>query len=174
MPYPHTQYSHQAAPSRQKTKRREPQFSLNWYRVLRITPDCSDVDVRRAYLKMAQKWHPDRFPQNDKTAVHRFQMIAHAYRVLQTAPQRTAYNNYLVKKRQHARQMAIRANDNSGALKILAKKQTVAAMKRTAANNNKKMSATISALKEIFWPLRSLEATNNGTTNAQKKAISHV
>jgi DnaJ like chaperone protein len=53
------------------------------YKVLEITPDATDEEVKAAYRKMAVKYHPDKVehlgPEIQKSAKEKFQMLQAAY-----------------------------------------------------------------------------------------------
>ncbi len=53
------------------------------YRVLEVSPQASDDDVRRAYRRMSMKHHPDKVahlgPEFQKTATEKFQRVNAAY-----------------------------------------------------------------------------------------------
>lgn len=56
------------------------------YRVLGLHPGATLDDVKMAFRDLAQVWHPDRFPENDRLrekAMHNQQLINEAYAVLQ-------------------------------------------------------------------------------------------
>lgn len=56
------------------------------YRLLGLQPGATLDDVKTAYRDLAQVWHPDRFPENDRLrdkAIHNQQLINEAYTVLQ-------------------------------------------------------------------------------------------
>lgn len=56
------------------------------YRLLGLQPGATLDDVKTAYRDLAQVWHPDRFPENDRLrvkAMHNQQLINEAYTVLQ-------------------------------------------------------------------------------------------
>jgi len=56
------------------------------YRVLGLHPGATLDDVKTAFRDLAQVWHPDRFPENDRLrekAIHNQQLINEAYAVLQ-------------------------------------------------------------------------------------------
>ncbi|MCB9983337.1 MAG: J domain-containing protein [Rhodospirillales bacterium] len=65
---------------------------VSYYDILGISPKASDEDIKRAYLGMAKKFHPDRNPQNRRLAELRFQVINEAYAGLKTREKRAHYN----------------------------------------------------------------------------------
>jgi curved DNA-binding protein len=58
-----------------------PRFDRDYYAILGLGPDASDDDMRRAYRRLALRWHPDRNPGN-REAEERFKEISEAYGVL--------------------------------------------------------------------------------------------
>jgi hypothetical protein len=55
------------------------------YRLLGLAPGASPEDVKTAYRDLAQVWHPDRFPENERLrekALTNLQRINEAYAVL--------------------------------------------------------------------------------------------
>ena len=63
---------------------REPEFS-RFYKILGAEPGCSWREVRQAYRRQAQSWHPDRFPESSPEraeAEKKFVRINRAYQVL--------------------------------------------------------------------------------------------
>ena len=48
------------------------------YKVLGLTPDASDEDVKRAYRRLAKKYHPDLNP-GDQEAARKMQEVNSAY-----------------------------------------------------------------------------------------------
>ena len=58
------------------------------FKVLGVTADCSDADLKKAYRDKSKKWHPDQNPENAEYAEKRFKEVQEAYRQIQDARQR--------------------------------------------------------------------------------------
>ena len=67
----------------------------SYHKILDISPKATDEDVKRAYLKLAKRFHPDHNPKNQLLAQHRFLLVQEAYTSLKTREQRIAYNRKL-------------------------------------------------------------------------------
>jgi DnaJ-class molecular chaperone len=65
----------------------------DYYEVLGVKRDASDDEVKKAYRKLARKFHPDLNP-GDKTAEDRFKKLQEAYDVLSDAENRKLYDQY--------------------------------------------------------------------------------
>jgi molecular chaperone DnaJ len=65
----------------------------DFYEVLGVNRDASADDIRKAYRKLAMKWHPDRNPDNPKAEDH-FKEAQAAYDVLSDAQKRGAYDQF--------------------------------------------------------------------------------
>jgi curved DNA-binding protein len=63
----------------------------DYYKTLGVERNASEDDIRKAYRKLAMKYHPDRNP-NDKQAEERFKEINEAYQVLSDATKRAHYD----------------------------------------------------------------------------------
>ena len=64
----------------------------DYYEVLGISKDASEADIKRAYRKMAAKYHPD--VNHDEGAEERFKEINEANEVLSDADKRARYDQY--------------------------------------------------------------------------------
>jgi molecular chaperone DnaJ len=65
----------------------------DYYEVLGVNKDASDEDIKKAYRKLAMKWHPDRNPDNPK-AEERFKEAKEAYEILADAQKRPVYDQF--------------------------------------------------------------------------------
>lgn len=65
----------------------------DFYAVLGVPRDASDEDIKKAYRKLAMKFHPDR-NGGSKEAEERFKDITEAYDVLRDPNKRAAYDRY--------------------------------------------------------------------------------
>ena len=67
--------------------------TVDYYKTLGITKSASEGDIKKAYRKMARKYHPDLNP-NDKTAEKKFKEINEANEVLSNPENRKKYDKY--------------------------------------------------------------------------------
>jgi DnaJ-class molecular chaperone len=65
----------------------------DYYEVLGVKRDASDDQIKRAYRKLARKFHPDLNP-GDKAAEEQFKTLQDAYDVLSDAENRKLYDQY--------------------------------------------------------------------------------
>ena len=65
----------------------------DFYAVLEVPRDASDDDIKKAYRKLAMKYHPDR-NGGSKEAEEKFKEITEAYDVLRDANKRAMYDRY--------------------------------------------------------------------------------
>ncbi|UZO80396.1 J domain-containing protein [Aquimarina sp. ERC-38] len=66
---------------------------IDYYKVLGVAKDASDKDIKKAYRKLARKYHPDLNP-NNKEAEKKFKEINEANEVLSNAENRKKYDQY--------------------------------------------------------------------------------
>lgn len=66
---------------------------IDYYKVLGVSKKASAADIKKAYRKLARKYHPDVNP-NDKEAEEKFKEISEAYEVLSNAENRKKYDKY--------------------------------------------------------------------------------
>src|SRR5947207_1824993 len=65
----------------------------DYYTVLGLSRDAAEEDIKKAYRKLAMKFHPDRNP-DDKTSEEKFKEAKEAYEVLTDARKRAAYDQF--------------------------------------------------------------------------------
>ena len=63
----------------------------DYYKLLGVDRNASDEEIKRAYRKLALKYHPDHNP-NDKTAEEKFKELNEAYQVLGDAQKKARYD----------------------------------------------------------------------------------
>ncbi|WP_047547932.1 DnaJ C-terminal domain-containing protein [Psychroserpens sp. Hel_I_66] len=66
---------------------------IDYYKILDIDKSASNADIKKAYRKLARKYHPDLNP-NDKEAEVKFKQINEANEVLSNAENRKKYDAY--------------------------------------------------------------------------------
>jgi len=66
---------------------------IDYYKVLGIDKNASEKEVRKAYRKLARKYHPDLNP-DDKEAQRKFQQVNEAHEVLSDPEKRKKYDKY--------------------------------------------------------------------------------
>jgi DnaJ family protein B protein 4 len=64
-------------------------MGLDYYKILGVDKGASDDDLKKAYRKLAMKWHPDKNPTNKKEAENKFKQISEAYEVITHLPPST-------------------------------------------------------------------------------------
>jgi curved DNA-binding protein len=66
---------------------------VDYYKILELNKDATESDIKKAYRKLARKYHPDLNP-NDNAAKVKFQQINEANEVLSDAEKRKKYDQY--------------------------------------------------------------------------------
>lgn len=65
----------------------------DYYEILGVAKSASDDEIKKAYRKMAIKYHPDKNP-DDKKAEEKFKEAAEAYEILSNPEKRQRYNQF--------------------------------------------------------------------------------
>jgi len=68
-------------------------MSQNYYEILGVEKNASDQEIKRAYRKLAQKYHPDKH-KGDKKAEAKFKDINEAYQTLSDKQKRQNYDQF--------------------------------------------------------------------------------
>src|SRR4051812_2269945 len=66
---------------------------IDYYKILEIDKNATEADIKKAYRKLARKYHPDLNP-NDANAKKKFQQINEANEVLSDPEKRKKYDKY--------------------------------------------------------------------------------
>ncbi|XP_050304454.1 dnaJ homolog subfamily B member 6-like isoform X1 [Anthonomus grandis grandis] len=65
---------------------------VDYYRVLEVPKTATTVEIKKAYRKLALKWHPDKNTDNVDEATKKFKEISEAYEVLSDDSKRKIYD----------------------------------------------------------------------------------
>jgi molecular chaperone DnaJ len=66
---------------------------IEYYQVLGINKDADSEEIKKAYRRLALKYHPDRNP-GDKKAEEKFRQAAEAYEILRDSQKRSLYDQF--------------------------------------------------------------------------------
>ncbi len=66
----------------------------DYYEILGVPRNATPEEIKKAYKRLALKYHPDRNPQNKKEAEEKFREISEAYEVLMDPEKRALYDRY--------------------------------------------------------------------------------
>jgi molecular chaperone DnaJ len=65
----------------------------DYYEVLGVSRTASDAELKKAFKKLAMKYHPDRNP-DDPAANEKFKEAAEAYEILSDSEKKSAYDQF--------------------------------------------------------------------------------
>ena len=66
----------------------------DFYDILGISRGASDSEIKKAYRKLAMKWHPDKNQDNKETAEKKFKAVSEAYEVLSDPKKKEKYDQF--------------------------------------------------------------------------------
>ena len=66
----------------------------DYYEILGIAKGASEDEIKQSYRRLAMKYHPDRNPNDKKTAEAKFKEVKEAYEVLSDSKKRAAYDQF--------------------------------------------------------------------------------
>ncbi|KAG6473053.1 dnaJ homolog subfamily B member 4-like [Zingiber officinale] len=69
-------------------------MGVDYYKIMGVDKSAKEDDLKKAYRKLAMKWHPDKNPNNKKEAEEKFKQISEAYEVLSDPQKRAIYDQY--------------------------------------------------------------------------------
>lgn len=65
---------------------------VDYYSILGLPKTASKDDVKKAYKKLAKKWHPDKNPNSQEEATRKFKEVSEAYQILVDDSKRRTYD----------------------------------------------------------------------------------
>ena len=65
----------------------------DYYKILGVDKKASDIEIKKAYRKLALKYHPDQ-TKGDKSAEEKFKKISEAYAILSDQKKRKQYDTF--------------------------------------------------------------------------------
>jgi curved DNA-binding protein len=68
-------------------------MNKDYYKIMGVTPNASEQEIKTAYRRLARKYHPD--ISKEPEAEMRFKEMGEAYETLKDSTKRTQYDNYL-------------------------------------------------------------------------------
>lgn len=64
---------------------------MNYYKILNLDNNCNGKDIKKQYIKLAKKYHPDKNGDLEK-----FKLISEAYEILSDPEKKYKYDNNII------------------------------------------------------------------------------
>ena len=68
--------------------------SDDYYKILGLDKGANDAEIKKAYRKLAMKWHPDKNADNKAQSEENFKKISEAFEVLSDEQKRKTYDQF--------------------------------------------------------------------------------
>ena len=65
---------------------------MDYYKILQVYKNANDIEIKKAYRKLAAKWHPDKNRNNIEESEKKFKEITQAYDVLKDKDKKYQYD----------------------------------------------------------------------------------
>lgn len=70
-------------------------MGADYYNILKVNRQATDIDLKKAYKRLAKIWHPDKHPSSNRPEAEvKFKLISEAYDVLSDPQKRQIYDLY--------------------------------------------------------------------------------
>lgn len=66
----------------------------DYYEILGVSRDANPEEIKKAYRRLAVKYHPDRNPDNSKESEEKFKEVSEAYKILSDPEKKQIYDQY--------------------------------------------------------------------------------
>ncbi|XP_037918255.1 dnaJ homolog subfamily B member 6 isoform X2 [Hermetia illucens] len=86
---------------------------VDYYKVLEVSRTATEAEIKKAYRKLALKWHPDKNPDKPEEANRRFKEISEAYEVLSDEHKRKIFDTRSTYKSHQNHHYTYRSNSPS-------------------------------------------------------------
>ena len=145
-------------------------MTKDYYKILGVTQECTDQEIKSAYRKLARKWHPDVAGNTDEV-VKKFKEINEAYETLSDKSKRAEYDtinryyNYSSKKTEKKENNEYTTSPNS---KKTSKKSNTESNKNSGFNFN--WEDFLAKYKDYVNKYNESNKNYNKNSSAQKNA----
>jgi len=69
-------------------------MGVDYYSILGVDRSANEDEIKKAYRKLAIKWHPDKNPNNKELSEKKFKEVSEAYEVLSDPEKRKIYDQF--------------------------------------------------------------------------------